>query len=203
MFIDDDSMYSWGSGKYGQLGHGARFDERYPKRVEMEQHVLQTCGPPVSISAGDRHTCCITSKALPSYPHPRPHLHLHLHLRLYTHCAPIISMPISKMTFVERLKILSFGGGEHGQLGHGNGDDVMSPKIIEALSSSRCVQVSCGATNTAATTESGMVYVWGFGENLHPKDQPNIFYEPRLVRFKEKVKQVACGQSHIILLSGK
>ena len=32
----------------------------------------------------------------------------------------------------KRLRLLSFGGGEHGQLGHGNGDDIMSPKEVEA-----------------------------------------------------------------------
>ncbi|CEO98822.1 hypothetical protein PBRA_006936, partial [Plasmodiophora brassicae] len=158
---DDERVFTWGSGKYGQLGLGTRFDERYPKQVEFDADTLNGCGPPIAISCGDRHTCFIT----------------------------------------KRNKVLSCGGGEHGQLGHDNGDDVMSPKLIDALSPVKVVQVSCGATNSAAVTSTGTLYVWGFGENLHPKDQPNICFRPRPVRFKEKVLQVACGQAHMAILT--
>ena len=52
-------MYSWGSGKYGQLGHATRLDERYPRRVEAEKSI----GAFMQVSCGDRHTAAVTRKS--------------------------------------------------------------------------------------------------------------------------------------------
>lgn len=51
-------MYSWGSGKYGQLGHATRLDERYPRKVEVDRAI----GPFTQVSCGDRHTAAVTRK---------------------------------------------------------------------------------------------------------------------------------------------
>ncbi len=48
----------------------------------------------------------------------------------------------------------------------------------------------------------GLLYIWGFGESIHPREMSNIVDTPRLVRMKEKVKRVAIGQSHVLILTG-
>ena len=51
--------------------------------------------------------------------------------------------------------------------------------------------------------EGGVLYLWGFGENIHPKNMDNIVSTPRVVDIKEPVKKAACGQSHVLVLTEK
>lgn len=52
-------------------------------------------------------------------------------------------------------------------------------------------------------SEAGELYVCGFGEHFYPNENQNFFYSPVKIPFREKVVQVACGQSHIIVLNDK
>lgn len=100
--------------------------------------------------------------------------------------------------------VITFGSGEHGQLGHGNGLDQLRPCLItvQPLASEKIITLDCGATVTAAVNESGQLYLWGFGESLHRKGESNIVDAPRPVHlFKETVRQVACGQGHVCILT--
>ena len=113
---------------------------------------------------------------------------------------------------------VTFGSGQHGQLGHGNGMD-SRPKRVEALTNIKVTYVHCGSTTTAALSgepelafctqlnfarfaDNGSLYIWGFGESIHPPELTNIVDSPRHVDLKEPVKKVVCGQSHIIVLTG-
>lgn len=151
-------LLTWGSGKYGQLGHSTRLDMRYPKVVEADKH---QCGKFKMSSCGDRHTAAITESG----------------------------------------RVVTFGSGQHGQLGHGDGDDSLKPHVVEALVQETMIQVDSGATHTAAISDTGVLYLWGFGESLHPKEFSNIVDSPRVVKMKQSVKQVACGQSHVLVLT--
>ncbi len=100
-------------------------------------------------------------------------------------------------------KVITFGSGQHGQLGHGNGADQLRPMLIAegALATQIVISIACGATTTAAVTSTGLLYLCGFGESIHPKGCSNIQDTPRLVKIKEPVKQVACGQAHVLVLT--
>jgi len=153
-------LFTWGSGKHGQLGHGVRLDERFPRKVEAERSKM---GSFVRVACGDRHTAVVNDEG----------------------------------------KVITFGSGQHGQLGHGNGSDQLRPVMISEgpLASQVVVSIDCGATTTAAVTSTGLFYLWGFGESIHPKGFSNIQDSPRLVKMKEPVKQVACGQAHVLVLT--
>ena len=152
-------LFTWGSGKWGQLGHGVRQDERFPRKVESEKAL----GSFVRVACGDRHTAVLNDAG----------------------------------------GIITFGNGQHGQLGHGNGLDCLKPTLLTAgeLAGQRVVALDCGATTTAAVTETGQLYLWGFGESLHPKGVSNVLESPRQVRMRESVKQVACGLGHVLVLT--
>jgi alpha-tubulin suppressor-like RCC1 family protein len=144
----------------GQLGHGVRLDERFPRKVEAERSKM---GNFVRVACGDRHTAVVNDAG----------------------------------------KVVTFGSGQHGQLGHGNGSDQLRPVMVSEgpLASQVVVSIDCGATTTAAVTSTGLFYLWGFGESIHPKGCSNIQDCPRLVKIKEPVKQVACGQAHVLVLT--
>ena len=152
-------LFTWGSGKWGQLGHGVRQDERFPRKVDMEKAL----GSAVRVACGDRHTAVLNDQG----------------------------------------GLITFGNGQHGQLGHGNGLDCLRPTMLreDTLGGERVVALDCGATTTAAVTEGGALYLWGFGESLHPKGVSNVLETPRQVRMKESVKQVACGLGHVLVLT--
>jgi hypothetical protein len=152
------TLYSWGSGKCGQLGHSSRLDERYPRLVDVDRNAV---GRITQVACGDRHTAAISSNA----------------------------------------QVITFGAGQHGQLGHGDGEDQLRPKVVEALQGTQIKAMDCGATLTACVTEVGVLYIWGFGESVHPKEYTNIVDKPRVVKMKQQVKQVACGQSHALVLT--
>ncbi|EPS64081.1 hypothetical protein M569_10696 [Genlisea aurea] len=59
--------------------------------------------------------------------------------------------------------IFSWGEEMGGRLGHGVGEDLPHPKLIESLSG-KCIEtVSCGEYHTCAVTVSGELYTWGDG----------------------------------------
>lgn len=155
-------LFTWGSGKWGQLGHGVRLDERFPRRVEAER---QKFGLFTKVSCGDRHTAVVNDQG----------------------------------------KVITWGSGQHGQLGHSNGSDQLRPVMINdpegELAGQFVVSIDCGATTTAAVTNTGLFFLWGFSDTLPWTGGGNIQDAPRLVPMREPVKQVASGQSHILVLT--
>ncbi|RUS85141.1 hypothetical protein EGW08_007105 [Elysia chlorotica] len=61
--------------------------------------------------------------------------------------------------------LMTFGSGVNGCLGHGNCNDVVQAKIVEALLGYEVVQVSCGASHVLAVTNEHEVFAWGRGDN--------------------------------------
>lgn len=101
---------------------------------------------------------------------------------------------------------MTFGSGQHGQLGHQTAGveaatDFLKPKLVDALQNQNIVQISAGSTATCAVTDNGQLYLWGFGESFHPRKMSNVIDKPRLVKLHKRIKQVACGQSHILVLT--
>jgi len=57
----------------------------------------------------------------------------------------------------------SWGYGEDGQLGHGDWQDQLLPKKVEAFAGQHVVAVSVGGTHSLALTADGAVWSWGWG----------------------------------------
>lgn len=65
-------------------------------------------------------------------------------------------------------RVLSFGTGQYGALGHGYSGgkqlpDILRPQYIDALAGIRCVCVAAGELHSAAVTVDGDLYTWGDG----------------------------------------
>ena len=67
------------------------------------------------------------------------------------------------LVLMEAGAVLSFGCGGHGRLGHGDYNQQLSPKVIEALGGARVVAVSAGYIHSLALTEVGTVLSFGCG----------------------------------------
>ena len=108
-------------------------------------------------------------------------------------------------------RVLSFGTGQYGALGHGFSDgkqlpDYLRPKYIDALSNARCVCVSAGELHSAAVSVDGDVYTWGdgfCGQLGHGDKKPQV--SPVQVTNggldDECVSHVSCGARHTLAVT--
>ncbi|CAI5792526.1 Hypothetical predicted protein [Podarcis lilfordi] len=60
--------------------------------------------------------------------------------------------------------LFSWGGGRHGQLGHGELESRTEPQLVEALYGVPLVDVAAGGWHSAGISEAGDLYVWGWNE---------------------------------------
>ncbi|PZC79825.1 hypothetical protein B5X24_HaOG215814 [Helicoverpa armigera] len=65
-----------------------------------------------------------------------------------------------------RGRIYTWGKGRYGRLGHGDSEDQLVPKLVDALSSYRVVDVACGSgdAQTLCITDDDNVWSWGDGD---------------------------------------
>jgi len=114
----DGSVWSWGRGGRGQLGHGDQQRQPLPKKIEAftGQRV-------VAVSAGGHYSLALTADGA----------------------------------------VWSWGSGVPGQLGHGDEQDQLLPKKVEALAGQRAVAVSAAKFHSLAITANGTVFAWGKG----------------------------------------
>lgn len=61
--------------------------------------------------------------------------------------------------------MFTFGGGEHGQLGHGDKVNRVKPTIVQALDGIFLKQITCGWSHSVALTSEGEVFTWGNGDH--------------------------------------
>lgn len=153
-------VFTWGLGKDGRLGHGARDSEFVPRLVSALSNKTIT-----QVACGGLHTAVLTSTGT----------------------------------------VETFGLGKDGRLGHGNLEpDQLSPRIVQGLTDHIIKQVDCGGHHTAALTENGVVYTFGFDDDgrLGHGTVGHQFH-PRVVDalVGEEIAQVACGCWHSAALS--
>ena len=114
----DGSVWSWGGGGQGRLGHGDHQDEWQPKKVEALAGRRV-----VAVSAGEFHSFVLTADG----------------------------------------SVWNWGDGDYGKLGHGDEQEQLLPKKVEALADQRAVAVSAGGDHSLALTADGAVWSWGWG----------------------------------------
>ncbi|CAB9510580.1 Ultraviolet-B receptor UVR8 [Seminavis robusta] len=108
-------------------------------------------------------------------------------------------------------KVLSFGTGQYGALGHGYSaakqlPDILRPTYIEALSHKQCICVAAGELHSAAVTVDGDVYTWGDGfcgqlglGDKRPAVAPKHVEQGGLE--DECVLSVSCGSRHTLAVT--
>ncbi|XP_076439654.1 uncharacterized protein LOC143279493 [Babylonia areolata] len=61
--------------------------------------------------------------------------------------------------------VLTCGSGSRGQLGHGSLEGEQVPRVLSALEGVRCTVVAAGGWHSAAVTECGDLFMWGWNES--------------------------------------
>jgi hypothetical protein len=88
----------------------------------------------------------------------------------------------------------SWGTGTSGQLGHGNLLNVDNPTLIKAFRKIRIVRIDANGAQSAAISENGTLYVWGW------RDTPKMISTPEPIEELRDVLRVSLGTFHIVAL---
>ena len=61
-------------------------------------------------------------------------------------------------------QLYTFGNGNWGVLGHGNEDNIRfdKPKLVQALTKKKIVDITLGEYHNLALADDGSVYTWGY-----------------------------------------
>ena len=109
-------------------------------------------------------------------------------------------------------RVLTFGKGENGKLGHGGYADESLPRMVEGLVGVEVAQVSAGNSHTVISTVEGRVWTFGLeeygklghGGDAYDMDEAHDVNEELVPRMVEglvdvKVAKVAAGDHHTVI----
>lgn len=167
------SLYVFGKGETGRLGLPNYEHKQCPTPTICPKFSTSNC---MEISCFSSHNLCIDTEGavyswgkgeqgrlgtgkveqvtLPKLIEP-----------LQTYKAVHVAVGLAhSLVLMEDGSVWSFGCGEHGRLGHGDGAELRSPKRIECLSTSHNVHIAhicCGAYHCCAISGNGRLFCWG------------------------------------------
>lgn len=103
--------------------------------------------------------------------------------------------------------LYTWGAGEDGRLGHGDEEARLLPTLVQALSRSMILHVSCGLEHMSAVTDKGELFTWGEGSGgrCGHGDAETVYTPVRVRGALEGVKQsqVSCGAFHTLSLDNQ
>ncbi|KAL0491717.1 ultraviolet-B receptor UVR8 [Acrasis kona] len=224
-------VYSFGTGDFGQLGHGDLKDSDSPKLVSALKDVKI-----VSIAAGgngsDGYSLAI-SDAGELYTWGSNEFGKNHYLFNVLQCITgqlglddcdkrILPTKVDALTRVKLVaagsnhtialrangQLFSFGRNDYGQLGHNDVEHKYSAEEIKTLKNKNIVDIKAGGEYSLALSDDGSLYVWGSSDegqlgmsDKRQRDVPTLFDSLP----EEKFLKVAAGWFHVIALtkSGK
>ncbi|WMV29485.1 hypothetical protein MTR67_022870 [Solanum verrucosum] len=203
---------SWGRGEDGQLGLGDAEDRFSPTQVSaLDGQEI------VSLTCGADHTTAYSEALKQVYSWgwgdfgrlghgnssdlftPQPIKALHGIRIKQIACGDSHCLAVTMEGEVQ-----SWGRNQNGQLGLGTTEDSLVPRKIEAFKGIPVKMVAAGAEHTAAVTEDGELYGWGWGRygNLGLGDRNDRLVPEKVsANVGEKMFIVACGWRHTICVS--
>ncbi|XP_056308023.1 RCC1 domain-containing protein 1 isoform X2 [Danio aesculapii] len=180
----DGTLYSWGSGSHGQLGHGALTSLEDPQAVEA------LWGVPIrAVAAGNWHSAAISFGG-------------DLYMWGWNESGQL-GLPSRGLEEEKHRRSRSGNGDQPINTDEKSQTDVFIsiqafPALLDIANMSEISRISCGSRHTAAVTSSGDLYTWGWGQygqlghgTEYSTDEPtpvDYFSSRRL-----SVKDVVCG----------
>ncbi len=166
----NSSVYSFGDGGSGQLGHGNKNNQTSPKRIAVagENNITQ-------ISAGGAYSILLDKNSkVYSFGDGGGGRLGHGNTNDQTSPKQIVVAEENNITQIsaggyhiillnKNGKVYSFGVGSAGRLGHGDTNNQTSPKQIEVAGENNITQISTGGYHSMLLDKNGSVYSFGDG----------------------------------------
>eukprot|EP01127_Copromyxa_protea_P018804 TRINITY_DN5996_c0_g2_i1.p1 TRINITY_DN5996_c0_g2~~TRINITY_DN5996_c0_g2_i1.p1 ORF type:complete len:1186 (-),score=164.77 TRINITY_DN5996_c0_g2_i1:961-4518(-) len=204
---EEGNIWTWGSSKRGQLGHGDTKSSLYPKKImnfKIPDIIRILCGESMTVVHakdgvyiwGDSYLGQGEATYTPfKISFDRSLMEVAQVACGYSHVAILSAQG----------EVSTFGNGAHGQLGHGDTKDRYNPELVSELLNKHISVISCGAYTTIAISELFNVYFWGTSNiNTHPTPS-TLDLTPRIIDSLrgKKIVNVVCGFSHAIAITDK
>uniref|UniRef100_A0A0E0H131 RCC1-like domain-containing protein n=1 Tax=Oryza nivara TaxID=4536 RepID=A0A0E0H131_ORYNI len=207
-------LCSWGRGEDGQLGHGDAEDRLVPTVLSG----FDAAAPGItSVICGADHTTAYSEDEQQVYSWgwgdfgrlghgnssdvftPQPVKALQGIKIKQIACGDSHCLAVTMAGEVQ-----SWGRNQNGQLGLGTTEDSLLPQKIQAFEGVCVKMIAAGAEHTAAVTEDGDLYGWGWGRygNLGLGDRNDRLVPEKVSSVEgEKMVLIACGWRHTITVS--
>lgn len=142
MSISISIFYVYSANSNYELGRGDKVGGWKPKPIPSLEstHIVQ-------IASGGYHSLALTGKTSATCP-------------FFSFCWYTIIIDYSFCIILDEGKVLSWGHGGHGQLGHSSIQNQKVPATIEALADKRVVYIACGGSSSAAITGMSCICFW-------------------------------------------
>ncbi|KAF9687099.1 hypothetical protein SADUNF_Sadunf02G0058500 [Salix dunnii] len=219
MVTRQGEVFTWGEESGGRLGHGVGKDIIQPCMVESLAMTTVDF-----VACGEFHTCAVTMAGeIYTWGDGMHYAGLLGHGTDTSHwipkriSGPLEGLQVASVTcgpwhtalVTSAGQLFTFGDGTFGVLGHGNRENLASPREVESLAGLRTIAVACGVWHTAAVVDvivtqstssvsSGKLFTWGDGDknrlgqgDKEPRLKPTCV--PALIDYN--FHKIACGHS--------
>ncbi|XP_037554244.1 E3 ubiquitin-protein ligase HERC2 [Nematolebias whitei] len=171
----DGKLYATGYGAGGRLGIGGTESVSTPTLLESIQHVFIR---KVAVNSGGKHCLALSSEGeVYSWgeaedgklghgnrsPCDRPRV---IESLRGIEVVDIAAGGAHSACITASGELFTWGKGRYGRLGHGDSEDQLKPKLVDALQGHRVIDVACGSgdAQTLCLTDDDMVWSWGDGD---------------------------------------
>ncbi|OCT92505.1 hypothetical protein XELAEV_18015562mg [Xenopus laevis] len=171
----DGKLYATGYGAGGRLGIGGTESVSTPTLLESIQHVFIK---KVTVNSGGKHCLALSSEGeVYSWgeaedgklghgnrsPCDRPRV---IESLRGTEVVDIAAGGAHSACITAAGELYTWGKGRYGRLGHGDSEDQLKPKLVEALQGYRVMDIACGSgdAQTLCLTDDDTVWSWGDGD---------------------------------------
>ena len=211
VLTDTGEVRSFGEGARGGLGHGDVEDRTYFKVIEALRGMCV-----VAIAAGSNYSMVLTHEGAVlsfggggdgklGHGDRANQLVPKVIEALRGVCVVAIAAGLHhSMVLTDEGEVLSFGSGWHGRLGHGDWEDQLVPKAIEALRGRRLVAIAAGDGHSMVLTDKGVVLSFGrghYGQLGH--GEQNDLHRPTVIEKLrgKRIVAIAAGDWHSMVLT--
>ncbi|KAM9300223.1 E3 ubiquitin-protein ligase HERC2 isoform 4-T5 [Morus bassanus] len=171
----DGKLYATGYGAGGRLGTGGTESVSTPTLLESIQHVFIK---KVAVNSGGKHCLALSSEGeVYSWgeaedgklghgnrsPCDRPRV---IESLRGIEVVDIAAGGAHSACITAAGDLFTWGKGRYGRLGHGDSEDQLKPKLVEALQGYRVIDIACGSgdAQTLCLTDDDTVWSWGDGD---------------------------------------
>lgn len=171
----DGKLYATGYGAGGRLGIGGTESVSTPTLLESIQHVFIR---KVAVNSGGKHCLALSAEGeVYSWgeaedgklghgnrsPCDRPRV---IESLRGVEVVDIAAGGAHSACITASGELYTWGKGRYGRLGHGDSEDQLKPKLVDALQGHRVIDVACGSgdAQTLCLTDDDMVWSWGDGD---------------------------------------
>ncbi|KAF8791481.1 Ultraviolet-B receptor UVR8 like protein [Argiope bruennichi] len=210
-YLNEGTLYTWGKSGNGRLGTEDISAEYQPPQPVLTFLRLQV--NVIAVSCGALHTLALTDFGLFGWGssrfgqlgmgelqqtvQPRIVESLLAETIVKIECGQYHSVALNADG-----RVFTWGWGVHGQLGHGNAEDIVFPKVIESLRKKTIVSICAGQGHTVLLNKNGNVYTFGCGM-FGQLGTGSVLKQshPQLVNIPERIKIISTGHFHVLAVS--